>query len=83
MIGVGIGLLIAVMGASAYFVLGIGQAPKTTSLPAVDTSQTTQIKPPAPLPTPVAESETSSFGELQGGGGQATSAGDLLRRQGR
>ncbi len=85
LIGVGAGLLLAVLGTSVYFILGIGQTPKTTSLPAVDTSQTTQIKPPAPIATPVSQQGTSatdsaSFGDLQGGGQQATRAGDLLRQ---
>lgn len=88
LIGVGAGLLIAVLGASAYFILGIGQAPKTTSLPAVDTSQTKQIKPPAPIATPPVQSpapgdNSASFGELQGGGQQATgsSAIETLRQR--
>lgn len=86
LIGVGVGLLVAVVGASAYFILGIGQTPKGGSLPAVPTQTTQQVKPPAPLPTPVAatpspESETAGFGQLESGGGRsATSAGDLLRQ---
>lgn len=80
LVGLGVGLLLAVVGASAYFIMGIGQAPKGGSVPAVPTQTTQQVKPPAPLPTPVTETETSSFGELQGGGQQATSAGDLLRQ---
>lgn len=86
LIGVGVGLLLAVLGTSAYFIMRIGQTPKTTSLPAVDTSQTTQIKPPAPIATPVSQQSapatgSASFGEIQGGGQQqATRAGDLLRQ---
>ena len=91
LIGVGIGLFLLVVGASAYFILGIGRAPDITSIPATQAPKTTQqIKPPAPLPTPVSQpaaTGSASFGELQGGssgGQQATSAADLLRqRQGR
>lgn len=84
-IGVGIGLLLAVVATSLYFILGIGQAPKTTSQPA--TVSKTEIKPPVPITTPVAESPeqsatgSASFGDLQGGGQQATSAADLLRQR--
>ena len=87
LIGVGVGLLLAVVVATAYFILGIGQAPKSTSQPATTVSQN-QIKPPLPIATPAPTSEqpatgSASFGELQGGQ-QATSAADLLRqRQGR
>ncbi|MBI3109841.1 hypothetical protein HYZ06_02255, partial [Candidatus Daviesbacteria bacterium] len=86
LIGVGLGLLLAVLGVSAYFILGIGQAPKGGSVPAVPTQATQEVKPPAPLPTPVAAtpapaSETSSFGRLEGTGQSATSAADLLRQR--
>src|SRR3989338_8478467 len=85
LIGVGVGLLLAVLGVSSYFIMGIGQTPKTTSLPAVDTSQATQIKPPAPIATPPVQSpapvdNSASFGDLQGGGQQDSRAGDLLRQ---
>lgn len=91
LIGVGIGLFLLVVVASAYFILGIGRAPDTTSIPATQVPKTTQqVKPPAPLPTPVSQpaaTGSASFGELQGGstgGQQATSAAELLRqRQGR
>ena len=91
LIGVGIGLFLLVAGASAYFILGVGQAPDTTSIPATEAPKTTQqVKPPAPLPTPVSQpaaTGSASFDQLQGGssgGQQATSAADLLRqRQGR
>lgn len=84
-IGVGIGLLLAIIATSAYFILGIGQAPKTASQPA--TVSKTEIKPPAPIATPAAESSeqsatgSASFGDLQGGSQQATSAADLLRQR--
>lgn len=87
-IGVGIGLLILVAGASAYFILGIGQAPDTTSIPATQAPKATQqVKPPAPLPTTVSQpaaTGSASFDQLQGGGSggqQATSAADLLRQR--
>lgn len=91
LIGVGIGLFLLVVGASAYFILGIGQAPDTTSIPATQAPKTTQqIKPPALLPTPVSQpaaTGSASFDQLQGGsaGGQATSSGsttiDTLRQR--
>lgn len=98
LIGVGIGLLILVAGASAYFILGVGkplQAP--TSIPAQVNDSNQQVKPPAPIVTPPpAEASaqpdangSANFGQLEGSGTpasspQATSAADLLRqRQGR
>ncbi len=83
LIGLGFGLLIVVLGASAYFILGIGQPSKgTTSLPATTTPQTNQVKPPLPIATPSAQPATGSanFGQL-GGGQQATSAADLIRQR--
>lgn len=86
-IGLGIGLLIIVAGASAYFILGIGQPPKTTaSLPA-ETAKAPlpQVKPPAPIATPFqpepASSGSANFGQLQGGGQSATSAADLINQR--
>lgn len=89
-IGVGIGLLLIVATASAYFILGIGQGPKTpTSLPATTVPKTTtEVRPPAPIATPAAQesapaaaSGSANFGQLQGSGPQATSAAELLRQR--
>ncbi|MDD5147066.1 MAG: hypothetical protein PHV63_00750 [Candidatus Daviesbacteria bacterium] len=90
LIGVGGGLLILVIGASAYFILGIGQPSKgTTSLPATTTPQTTQVKPTLPIattsaqPSPSTATGSASFGQV-GGAPSATSAADLIRqRQGK
>lgn len=80
LIGVGIGLLIVVAGASAYFILGIGQAPKQpVSVPAQTTNQ---VKPPAPIPTAVpqpsapAATGSANFGSLEGS--QASSSGSKV-----
>lgn len=89
-IGLGVGLLIIVAGASAYFILGIGQSPKNTSLPATEAPPENQtVATPAPItppvsqqsPVPEATNSPANFGELQGSGAtpQATSAADLLK----
>lgn len=84
-IGLGVGLLIVVAGASAYFILGIGQAPKTTSIPATQTPSTQEVKAPPPVTQPTSPVSTGSatFGEVEEGSGaqQATSAADLLRQR--
>ncbi|MBU0999816.1 hypothetical protein KKE78_00265 [Patescibacteria group bacterium] len=79
--GVGTGLLILVICASAYFILGIGQPSGTTSLPATTTPQTTQVKPPLPIATNSAQSASGSanFGEFQGN--TATRAADLMKQE--
>lgn len=80
LIGLGIGLLILVLGASAYFILGIGQPSKgTTSLPATTVPQTAEVKRPPQVTQPTPATGSANFGELQGGGTrQATRAGDLI-----
>lgn len=94
LIGLGLGLLLLVGGASAYFILGVGQPTKTTSLPATTTPETSEVQLPPPITTPTEQAQSSeqtaatgsaNFGELQDSGSQgATSAADLLRqRQGR
>lgn len=84
-LGVGAGLLVAVVGTSAYFILGVGKSQEpTTSVPA--TGQQTLTSPPvvstpAPATTPAATG-SASFGELETTpSAQATSAGELLRQR--
>ncbi|MBI2330150.1 hypothetical protein HYU94_02070 [Candidatus Daviesbacteria bacterium] len=94
-IGLGIGLLILVIGATAYFILGIGQPSKTISLPATTTPPVNNAARPAapittPAPTvqpsqqPTASDSASNFGEL-GGSAPSPATGsssiDLLRQR--
>ncbi|MDP3948307.1 MAG: hypothetical protein Q8P87_01210 [bacterium] len=90
LIGLGGGLLLLVLGASAYFILGIGQPTKTTSLPATTAPEATAVKLPPPIATPAAQPSqqpiatgSANFGELQGNVGNqgATSAAELLRQR--
>lgn len=82
-------LLVAVAGASAYFILGVGQNQPTTSLPAVSQpAKQTITKPPAQSPSPQANTNTATgsanFGQLNGSTGSqptTTSAAELLRQR--
>lgn len=88
LIGVGIGLLILVAGASAYFILGVGRPPEvTTSIPA-EVEPPKEVKDPTPVATPPqqapAEEGSANFGELEGNSttsGQTPSAIDAARQR--
>ncbi len=85
-IGLGLGLLLAVVGASAYFILGIGKTPQPQSTPATTTAPPQQLTTP-PVNTRTSPSATGSAGFEELGTSPtpaATSAADLLKqRQGR
>lgn len=87
LIGIGVGLLLIVIGASAYFILGIGQpsSKPTTSLPA---TQAPPKKPTVPQP-PNTQTPSGGFGQFEGTPSAspistpkpATSAAELLRQR--
>lgn len=93
----GIVLLLLVTGASAYFILGIGQTQTTTPPATQNTNQPPLTNPPAPLPkrtvatpapgTTTGETDNTDFGALGGSKPQSTSsakpqsAAEILRQQ--
>lgn len=88
LIGIGIGLLLIVAGASAYFILGVGQRQQTAvSIPAEVAKTTVKTPPPIPAPTPIpaatqSASESANFGQFQASPPpKASSAADLLRQR--
>lgn len=90
LIGIGIGLLLIVIGASAFFILGVGQPSKTTSLPATQTSKSTPKPSPTTTPQKTPQpSGTTGFGQFEGSPAAtlaptpkpATSAAELLKQR--
>src|SRR3989344_6761709 len=81
-IGLSIALLLIVAGASAYFILGIGQSNQSISLPAtIGRPQPTQQPTVRPVVTP---QDSGGFGNLNPPSPStqsATSAADLLRQR--
>ncbi len=79
MIAAGLGIVLLVAGASAYFILGVGKSQDTTtSIPAEQQPLTTPPRTTNPSPQPTVESSSSAtFGELQGSSpsAQATPSG--------
>lgn len=93
MIVIGAAVLVVVIAASAYFILGVGQQPtEQTSLPAVQAPLTNPPKVTMPSPTllpPPPSTGSASFGNLDGAtpppstgsASGGTSALDLLRQR--
>jgi hypothetical protein len=84
LIGLGLGLLVLVAGASAYFIIGIGQNKNTTSVPAEITPPALPTNIPQPTPQP-ASSGSANFGDLEGSSGSTptatTSSLEILRQR--
>ncbi len=92
LIGIGIGLLLIVAGASAYFILGVGQQKQSpaASIPAEVVKTTVNTPPPIIAATPIpaatqSASQSASFGQFQSSPPpKASSAADIIKaRQGK
>lgn len=81
-IGLGLGILLAVIGASGYFILGIGRQTEngSTSLPATTNKKQTITPPPSPIASPSPATTSATFGGVSGTS-PATSAADLLKQR--
>lgn len=88
-IGVGVALFLAVVAASGYLILGIGQNQNSGAASIPATQQTTQpvlVTPtnaPIPITSPVPATSSAGFGQISGGTPApiATSAADLIRQR--
>lgn len=82
LVGLGVGILLAVVGTSVYFILGVGKGGEQTptSLPAT-TKRQTLTPPPTTTPTQTPATGSGTFGELGGSQAPATSAADLLKQR--
>lgn len=74
-------LLLVVIGASSYFILGIGKAPEQPNPPVQP--QQTLITPPSPSPIVTQPPSASDSAGFNSAGGQttATSAADLIKQR--